>query len=866
MNRVLSSKIMHLSLMALTALPLACGGDSAGCAFPGQVADYEYPDPAPKGGAMRDDILRVRISNSLLEFFTGHMGELLGSAAGQVVEENGKKLARFVVNSGSFSGTFDLDITKLDSNTTVAFADGNGDYPASLNVTLNDMDLYANLNVSDCIIHGTDNGPLAHVDSIVLAIDIGVKTGSAGLKILDLNINDTASTLNLGINSIRGSVDGNGAACGALRVALVAGNVILSGADIFKDLFMPKLIELASDKINEAMGEVPVEYIYGFSLPEMIAGMAKIDGLDKMWAYPETFGLHVAPNRNPLRITQSGNNASSAGLSVVLDAAFGAEKSNCIADIEPPVYGAMHTTLPDYNGVVTIIGQDGYQHPENYDALLTLSQDSLAQLFFGLIRSGALCVKMDTDSLSALVGGVFSPTVGLFATLAPELSYLAPSNAPVIISLRPSSAPVVEMGTGKQIVDEATGAVKNDSIVSISFNQLELSFFLFTENRYARMFTLLMDIHAGLTVASTNDAQLGVMVDDLAIKNFVTVFNDLAPHAKLDELLESLLDMLLGSILSNNFNFNVNITEGLSALFGEHVDLFFNDIRREPAEPNPDLPGHYLAIYATFCAEEDLNNNKDLACYRAGHGGALPNASAPAAVRPAADNGLIKALSEEQNIYGFELAGKTSGTLALMTTPGYEYRFRVDNGPWLSYRRPAENGKMLIKSGLLRLPGRHNIAVVARIPGSAREFALDNLSILVDNVRPAVFSAIQNDVLHIWAEDMGSAADKLSLKVRYNDGTHQTSWQDISAFADLSAKVVTMGGALEVVASDEAGNISPLKVFNKEEVVLSTNLGKPILTEKTAGGAGCNAAGGANVALLVFLALGLLWRKKSVSC
>ena len=67
--------------------------------------------------------------------------------------------------------------------------------------------------------------------------------------------------------------------------------------------------------------------------------------------------------------------------------------------------------------------------------------------------------------------------------------------------------------------------------------------------------------------------------------------------------------MLLGALLNNSFNFNIDTTTNLTAVFNEHVELFFNDIRREPLED--DSNGHYLAIYATLCGEEDFENRRD---------------------------------------------------------------------------------------------------------------------------------------------------------------------------------------------------------------------------------------------------------------
>jgi hypothetical protein len=252
-----------------------------------------------------------------------------------------------------------------------------------------------------------------------------------------------------------------------------------------------------------------------------------------------------------------GGSAEATDAGATLGLRGGAQELNVASCVEQRTWTAPPALpLPDFD----------LDAPAPYDLGLSVSGQFLSELLFRAQQSGALCIELHQDTVSALESS-------LLATLLPSVGKLTHGDdVPLEIVIRPVNPPTATVGAGT--IDAATGKII-DPLLRLSWQGVQIDAYARLEDRMARLFTLGADLDLPLGVALDGCSGVTPVIGDLtgAVTN-VTVTNSemvAEPLDALKALVPSLLTLAEPTLASGLTKFTLPAVQGFNLkLVGAH--------------------------------------------------------------------------------------------------------------------------------------------------------------------------------------------------------------------------------------------------------------------------------------------------------
>lgn len=220
--------------------------------------------------------------------------------------------------------------------------------------------------------------------------------------------------------------------------------------------------------------------------------------------------------------------------------------ATCVKPLTRPLPPAL--PLPDFDVAA----------PPAWDVGFSLSGQLLSELLFRAQQSGALCLELGPQTVSALE----SETL---ATLVPSLKLLAhDENVPLRVVIRPVNPPMVSLGAGT--LDGAGTLV--EPLIRMEWKALELDVYALLEERTTRLFTLAADVTLPLGLRTDGCSGLTPVVGSLmgAVTNVHVTNSELLaePVSSLESLVPSLLTLAEPALAKGLSKFTVPDVQGFS--------------------------------------------------------------------------------------------------------------------------------------------------------------------------------------------------------------------------------------------------------------------------------------------------------------
>lgn len=429
-----------------------------------------------------------------------------------------------------------------------------------------------------------------------------------------------------------------------------------------------------------------------------------------------------------------------------------------------------------------------------FDIAIGVHESQLDDFAYAAYDGGLLCLTVGTSTVDLLT----TDTFGLFISSLPNL---AGGSRPMAIGLRPQSPPTIALGTNTFVDDGQGGTVVEDPLLDLTFDDLELDFFVSIDDQYIRAFTLVADVHLpiGLEVGPMGDLTPVLGEVEGAFSN-ITVKNSeplVESPAQLAAIFPMILDLALPQLVG-----------GLGA-----IDV-------------PEIGGLNISITSITA----VDNRTFLAIFGELEPAAMmrPERVETTAVilgqdLPGTDRFDDPTRWNPETRPRFELAlGGSDGDL--------EWQTKVDEGLWSAW---SDIPRRTLSSNLFWMQGKHRIEVRARLRGQPLTTDLTPMVLepIIDTIAPQ--AELETDsagsTVRIKGTDLVSG-DRLIARWRLRKG----EWQEAPVPVD-----VKLGKAqaieLEVELFDEAGNMSPTR--GSTAVMRADFHGQP-------GESGCNCGAG----------------------
>lgn len=852
----------------LTAL--GCG--DAGCGACGSD-EYIFPDPSTRPDALvQEGIAQIRLTQSFLDFVRPQLPDLLRRAlAGQggvTVDGNGILRAPLPPARLFNIGVAEADVRRgeallwlddLESRVELRFEPPNQVRLVMRNLRVGvDARLRGELIGSDfsCPITGNlGPGPVRHAAEITIEavidpgatprpdqrLDVRVTAGDPRVEDLELRVRGSSAYCaesecrDCFLNVFGTCLDPGGRcaectiACGGIASAAAS----LAGAfiDVLRPILNGAVQPIVEGFVRQAVGALngePARLERPIDLAELL-GLEALAGARPVGTY-----VGLAAGRFPVR------DRGGLGMEIAVNGGFEAELAECATGV--PDFSPESSPLPELSGT----DPDG----RPYHLAATVAESFVDHILYALHRSGTLCLSLSTEDIQSLTNGSFVLDASVLSLLAADLQDLAAGAAPVLVELRPRHPGDVTFGSGAETGVDGAGNPTYDWLLQLGLRGLGVGFYVLVQDRYVRLFEVTADVLVGLSVVVLPDNRLELALGELRVDGFEEVFNELLPDADFAAVLPTLVELVLGSVLSEPLTLDVDISSSVSqALGGAPIGLEINGIARDgPGEDFLTVSATFSSASAYLARANTLARVHDHPELLEAYPGAVAQALGSAeALRPSGRIRLV--VGEEQ----------TSSVPSDL-----EYQMRVDGGMWSIFLRPGPNRELSLAHPRLAMPGAHVVEVRARVAGAYRTLDLTPTAfpVIVDPIAPTVSARWAADGLEVRVRD-GQTPDPRALSLEVELGDEPPSPRELEPWSDREARALLpfsplAGRRLRLVAVDGAGNRSaPLVLDAPSTLPAAAPAQDPSSPSGGCAGLGRSPRGGPSLVVLALAALAL---------
>ena len=377
-------------------------------------------------------------------------------------------------------------------------------------------------------------------------------------------------------------------------------------------------------------------------------------GLEGRMEIGQALGALGAPANSAIELSfGAGGSAVASTMGLTAGLRGGAKEvavADCVAPAQrpmPPMLG-----LPDFD----------LDAPGAYDVGLSVSGQMLSEMLFRAQQSGALCLELGNETISALESD-------LLGTLLPSLKLLTDGqNVPLRIVIRPVNPPSAVVGEGT--VDGEGKPL--DPLLRLNWQGVEIDAYALLEDRQARLFTVAADLSLPLGVTLDGCSGITPIVGDLtgAITNVRVKNSELLaePLTVLQNLVPSLLTLAEPQLAMGLTSFTIPEFNGFQLqLVGA----------RGIGRVSGSTTYNHVGIYADLLSNGQTCKMKQ------------------------------KRVSSEL----VRSAVKEKSTASLEARVGVQYSWRVDQGLWSGWQKADSMGRLAVQHPRLLLGGEHVIEV-----------------------------------------------------------------------------------------------------------------------------------------------------------
>ncbi|MBL8679098.1 MAG: hypothetical protein JNK05_08020 [Myxococcales bacterium] len=441
------------------------------------------------------------------------------------------------------------------------------------------------------------------------------------------------------------------------------------------------------------------------------------------------------------------------------------------------------------------------------DLGIGVSEEFLNNALWNFWNSGMFCLGI-TSRLSQQVSAGLLTALPQLATIRQVIH--PNNNAPLAIAFRPQRAPTARLGGGTNLM--------TDPLITLRFENLALDFFVWSEERYVRIFTLNsnLSIPINLTPGAMGlQPALGTVGVEMATVTNVALINAMPTQLAdlLRELLGTIITQFAGSLPAVNLP-SIPLPGGGGAMI--NIQIPAGGVRGVT-----EGSSRFLGLFA------------NLRCT----GGMCPRMNT-AELQPTLRAQLLEYNPEVLRFDGAwrsDAAPRVRVTMGAVTSFGHptEYRYRVDGGAWSEWTREST---MDIRSPAFALQGRHTIETTVRIvdelESESRTYA--SAQVLIDADAPTLTASRVGQELVASAHDLVSPDEAIEYQFSF-DGRTQSWSRENRVTLPANAQNIT------VRARDEAGRIAERTVGANPVSDPLTIRGGP---STDTSGCGCTTPGG----------------------
>ncbi len=559
------------------------------------------------------------------------------------------------------------------------------------------------------------------------------------------------------------------------------------------DSFLDDLLENAIANALDDFDGAPLAAASRFGLSDTVGPIAPGDTLD--------LGYSINPSGNAFDVNcPSGINcAQTKGMDLIMRSGFEAAPDDMGATPVPhpcvtPVEGQDFVALFGGTQFTTSsnIPLDGLYNGAPYHIGASIAEGMVRQALFGVYNSGVLCLEVSSDTVFNLTGGAFPLAAGTIDLLTEgKLRQFADPSAPAIITVTPYQPPVATMGAGTE----------DEGHLIFDWEQVEISFYVLSQERFARIFAVTADLTMGASVLkdpATDTLKLSI-VQGPDVGNFTQTYNELLPNVSFVEVLESLVGLVFDAALGNGLEFELDFADALSGALGVPLYLDFHGIETLPAS-DPEYLNMYLSLTDTPPAMPEMR-------------------TAATPVRPAlADTPGIYQERDDNPVALPTGEVRLSGT-PFDLVPGTEYFVTIDFGMLRGPFVVDDEGVLTVRDARLRLLGRHTLYLRGRPPGLHDQLQpeADVVSFFVDPVPPKVRLRVTDGVLVAEATDVGS--DPAGLRFAW--GKDDEALGPFTGTDSMDLGWYEGARLARVQVQDEAGNLSRVATVDLDDLARS---------------------------------------------
>lgn len=570
--------------LLLPGLLVACGGQSCtSCAGP-------LPPPQSPQALLLPQTAQVRVTQHGFDVIANHMigliQALFGSAPGGMAVVDVKKLLgpaplQFSGGLGLFQGTAgarDLVLTLDLAAMSIQLVEGSN--PARIRLAFDHARIGAQQGVvfgaasfagiqSDAACHllnGLQVGtPTPHLATLSAQLDVVLGVDAAGKLQVGVDVQQPI------LHEVGFSL---GKDCGlaectdkvlledpCLECELCATGQLGSDAlNSLKNLLGPLMTQLMTQlgnllvqqTLKSAINGKPLDLEVPIDVPTLLQK-----------ASPLLAGLLGEP-AGPLlvRIRPSANGFDVAGgaLRARLDASAFAVQNPCAVDPGLDATGVFaklpQGAPPELPAQMLAIGADGKTLLRAVDVALLLSGAAIEEAVWSALRTGLLCIHVDSDQLYQISGGKLLVSIGALDVAMPGVRHLATAGAPLRIAIVPSARP--EHAPLVHLAQEPTSTG-----LSLSIQSLAVSVEARVDGRWLTLAELRADVElkAGLQVVGE---KLALSVRSAQVPQIDVVGDPIAPYADWKSLAPAVAQLAVTLLLAQPLRFDVDVQSALA--------------------------------------------------------------------------------------------------------------------------------------------------------------------------------------------------------------------------------------------------------------------------------------------------------------
>lgn len=459
-------------------------------------------------------------------------------------------------------------------------------------------------------------------------------------------------------------------------------------------------------------------------------------------------------------------------------------------------------------------GQDVDPDDVPYMFGLSIHERTIEHALWSVWASGGLCPQVGYETVELLT----TDTIG---ALVDGIDELATRTGPVQIRITPQNPPDFELGDN--VVND--GDI-DEPLVLLQWDDLDVHMYGFIQERFARMFTLRIDMELPVAITPDgDDAVLPVFGEfEEAFDNMRVLDDDLVDAD--EETFEELVPMLLGFAVPELMD-ELDDPIELPSFFGYRVVFEEGDLRALE-------DGTFIGLFADL---EFAGVDDQLV------------AGAPEAVihdhhlEIDDPDGAIPQVGLELEV-GAEIGG------GVQAAGDYEYLYRFGNGAW----RPAGSGDQLrIDDPRLSAQGVHQLQLRAKDaaqPGGLWQRGATTRSIVVDYEAPSLEVWRSDDRVVVDADDAVDDVEDLEMRHRMVVDDRDGDWSDWGEVRDLELDEYDEADGLvvEVEIRDRAGWVADTEIEIRRSDLDSTD--HPPIADDQPEGLGCSVTSGGGGGLI----------------